>query len=124
MTETIYGQILAKANHYQAVPDQSTGGRRIILDEAFRRYAQSFYSQCKMYRDKYIRGAFRLMVDVYHSNMRFDLDNSLKTLLDLLQDVHAIEDDNRCVTIIANKHIDRNNPRVTFSIEPLEPTLF
>ena len=55
---------------------------------------------------------------------RYDLDNSLKTILDCLQYVKAITNDSYCVGIVANKHIDRNNPRVAFAIEELEPKLF
>ena len=36
--ETIYGEVVAKANHYQAVPDKG-GGRRIIKDDAIVEYA-------------------------------------------------------------------------------------
>lgn len=120
--ETIYGQCVAKANHYLAVPGQ--GGRRIIKDERLRAYEQSFRSQCRIYKGKGINTPFRLMIDVYHSSQRFDLDNSLKTILDLLQDVGAISNDNLCIGIQATKHIDRSNPRIVFALEEVEPRLF
>lgn len=120
--ETIFGQCLAKANHYLAVPGQ--GGRRIIKDAAFRAYERSFRSQCTIYRNRGINAPFRLLIDVYHSSQRFDLDNSLKTILDLLQDVGAITNDNLCVGIEAIKHVDRSNPRVVFGIEEIQPRLF
>lgn len=120
--ETIYGQVIAKANHYMAVPD-GNGGRRIIKDDSIRGYESSFKSQCTKYRGRQISGKFILHTDVYSTSMRFDLDNSLKTILDCLQYVRAITDDNLCVGIDASKHIDRRNPRVTFWIEELEPTL-
>lgn len=122
--EVIHGQILAKANHYQAVPDTATGGSRIILDEAFRAYAKSFRQQCHIYKDRGIDRPFILFCHVWHSHKRFDLDNSLKTLLDLLQDVKAISDDNLCICIQAVKHIDPQNPRVEFAIGETEPRLF
>lgn len=122
--ETISGQILAKANHYLAVPDTATGGRRIILDEAFRRYASSFKQQCHIYAYRGIDRPFYLHVHVWHSSPKFDLDNSLKTLLDLLQDVKAIADDNLCIGILAVKHVDRQRPRVEFAITETEARLF
>ncbi len=61
---------------------------------------------------------------VYHSSNRYDLDNSLKTVLDCLQYAKAIKDDKLCVRINAEKRIDRNNPRIVFHIEELEPNLF
>lgn len=120
--ETIFGQCLAKANHYMAVGGSK--GRRIIKDAVFKAYEQTFRSQCTIYRNRGVNAPFRLIVDVYHSSNRFDLDNSLKTILDLLQDVGAITNDNLCVGIEATKHIDRSNPRVVFGIEEIEPRLF
>lgn len=113
--EVIQGQIIAKANHYQAVPGKG-GAKRIIKDEKIRVYERSFMEQCKVYRNKRISSRFRLFVRVYHSSVRFDLDNSLKTLLDCLQMVGAIEDDKLCFQIEAEKKIDKYHPRVEFAL--------
>lgn len=113
--EVIHGQIIAKANHYQAVPGKF-GAKRIIKDEKIRAYEKSFMQQCKIYRNKGISSRFRLFVRVYHSSVRFDLDNSLKTLLDCLQMAGAITDDKLCFQIEAEKKIDRYHPRIEFAI--------
>ena len=113
--EVIHGQIIAKANHYQAVPGKG-GTKRIIKDEKIRAYEKSFIQQCRTYKDKRITSRFRLFVRVFHSSVRFDLDNSLKTLLDCLQMVGAIEDDKLCFQIEAEKRIDKYHPRVEFAI--------
>lgn len=107
--ETIYGQIIAKANHYQAVPGKGDT-KRIIKDGKIRAYERSFISQCRIYKNKGISSRFRLFVRVWHSSVRFDLDNSLKTLLDCLQMVGAITDDNLCFQIEAEKHLDKYHP--------------
>lgn len=114
-TEVIYGQIVAKANHYQAVPGKA-GEKRIIKDEAIRAYERSFLEQCRIYRNRRISSRFRLFVRVWHSSVRFDLDNSLKTLLDCLQQAEAITDDNLCYQIEAEKKIDKYHPRVEFAL--------
>lgn len=113
--EVIHGQIIAKANHYQAVPGKF-GAKRIIKDEKIRAYEKSFMQQCRVYRNKGISSRFRLFVRVYHSSVRFDLDNSLKTLLDCLQMAGAITDDKLCFQIEAEKKIDRYHPRIEFAI--------
>ena len=113
--ETIHGQIIAKANHYQAVPGRN-GEKRIIKDEKIRAYERSFMEQCTKYRNRRISSRFRLYVRVWHSSVRFDLDNSLKTLLDCLQMVEAITDDKLCFQIEAEKHIDPARPRVEFAL--------
>lgn len=113
--EVIHGQIIAKANHYQAVPGKF-GRKRIIKDEKIRAYESSFVEQCKIYRNKRISSRFRLFVRVFHSSVRFDLDNSLKTLLDCLQMVGAITDDNLCFQIEAQKLTDKYHPRIEFAL--------
>mgnify|MGYP000264294700 CR=1 FL=1 len=79
--EVIHGQIIAKANHYQAVresPVQSALSRT----EKIRAYEHSSCNSARHTRVGVISSRFRLFVRVYHSSVRFDLDNSLKTLLD------------------------------------------
>ena len=122
-TEIIYGEVVAKANHYMAVP-AADGQNRIIKDEVIRNYEKSFLSQCKIYRNKLIAKPFYLVADVFYCSERKDIDNSLKTMLDGLQYAKAITDDNLCYQIRATKHIDRRRPRVEYSIIELEPTLF
>ena len=113
--EVIHGQIIAKANHYQAVPGKF-GQKRIIKDEIIRAYERFFMEQCKVYRNRRISSRFRLFVRVWHSSERFDLDNSLKTLLDCLQMAGAIADDKLCYQIEAEKHLDKYRPRIEFAI--------
>lgn len=113
--ETIHGQIVAKANHYLSVPAKH-GEKRIIKDDVIRKYEQSFLQQCKVYKNKGISNRFRLFVRVFHSSIRFDLDNSLKTLLDCLQMAGAITDDKLCFQIEAEKKLDKYHPRVEFAI--------
>lgn len=119
--ETIYGQVVSKANNYQVGSD-GHGRRYIIKSDAIREYERSFMEQCRIYKDRNINCHFTLYVAVYESSMRFDLDNSLKTLLDCLQMVKAITDDNLCRKIVAEKHIDKYRPRVVFGIEPQQLT--
>ena len=113
--ETINGQVIGKSNHYLSVPGKGRD-RRIIKDEAIRNYERSFCNQCKIYRDRNINSRFDLIVRVYHSSARFDLDNALKTILDCLQYVHAITDDNLCYSIQATKFVDKYNPRIEYAL--------
>lgn len=123
--EVILGQIVAKANNYQAVPD-GAGGRRMIKNARVRAYEKNFLKQCKVYAGRMINRPFELIVAVYYIHNNFDLDNSLKTLLDCLQYAGGITNDNLCTRIVADKRIDPYRPRVEFSIipEPAPPSLF
>ena len=119
--ETIYGQVVSKANNYQ-VGNDGHGRRYIIKSDAIREYERSFMEQCRIYKYRNINSHFTLYVAVYESSVRYDLDNALKTLLDCLQMVKAITDDNLCRKIVAEKHIDKHRPRVVFGIEPQQLT--
>ncbi len=114
-TEVIHGQIVAKANHYLAVPGTGNN-KRIIKDEKIRAYERNFMEQCKIYRNRHISSRFRLFVRVWHSSIKFDLDDSLNTLLDCLQMVDAIANDNLCFQIEAEKKIDKYHPRIEFAL--------
>ncbi len=124
-TETIIGQVIGKSNNYQAVPD-GKGGRRIIKNDAIRKYEQSFCKQCIKYRNRNLTGRFKLTMTVYHGSVRFDLDNSLKTVLDCLQMVGAIANDSQCFEIQAVKRIDKRYPRIEFGLEEIneQKTIF
>lgn len=122
-TETIYGEVVGKANNYMAVPDKD-GNRRIIKNEKIRAYERNFASQCKVYRGRMIAKPFIFYARVFFTHNGHDLDNSLKTILDCLQYANAITDDNLCVKIVAEKHIDKRVPRVQYAIQETQPTLF
>ena len=76
--ETIYGQVVSKANNYEIGNDKH-GQRYIIKSEAMRAYERNFMNQCKVYKDRLINCHFTLYVAVYESSVRYDLDNALKT---------------------------------------------
>ena len=121
-TETILGQVVSKANNYQ-VGDDRGARRHIIKSKEIRDYERRFREQCTIYRGRDIDRHFTLFVEVYESSVRFDLDNALKTILDCLQQVRAIRNDNLCMKIVAEKHLDKHNPRIVFAIQEHEPRL-
>lgn len=112
--QVILGNAPSKANQYKII---TLGGHgSLAKTQALKEYEQKFYLQCGAYRNKNIQGFFELYVDVYFHSNQPDLDNSLKCLLDCLQTCKAIKNDRNCVKIVANKFVDKNNPRVEFTI--------
>lgn len=114
MIQTIYGNCPSKSNSYKIV----TIGKHASLakTKALKEYEDKFYIQCDKYRNKNIEGYFEFKIKVYYPSQRSDLDNSLKIVLDCLQRCKAIKNDNKCVKIIAEKYLDKENPRVEFEI--------
>ena len=79
--EIIYGQVIAKANNYQAVPGKD-GQKRIIKNDRIREYEKSFCLQCKKYRGKRISGRFNRIIRVWQGKNSLDQEKALKTILD------------------------------------------
>lgn len=112
--QVIYGCVPSKSNCYKII---TLGGHgSLAKTAAMKEFEKKFYLQCGAYRNRNISGFFELYADVYFQSNQPDLDNSLKGLLDCLQGCKAIKNDRNCVKIVANKFIDKNNPRIEFTI--------
>lgn len=108
------GSVPSKSNCYRIV---TVGGHgSLAKTQAMKDFEKKFYLQCGAYRNMAIQGFFELYVDVYFQSNQPDLDNSLKGLLDCLQGCNAIRNDRNCVRIVANKFIDKLNPRLEFTL--------
>ena len=112
--QIIYAQPPSKANQYRII--KINGHDSLGKTSSMKKYEHDFYLQCGAYRNKNIKGFFELYVDVYFGSNMPDLDNSLKVILDCLQGCKAIKNDRNCVKIVANKFIDKKNPRIEFTI--------
>lgn len=118
MKATILGNVPSKSNCYTIIHN----GKHSTLAKtvAMKRYEDSFYIQLPpVLRNQLITSYFEFYVDVFYPSQRADLDNSLKVVLDCLQKAKAIKNDNKCVKIVAQKFLDKNNPRIEFEIRPI-----
>lgn len=109
----IHGKIPSKSNSYRIVT--IAGHSSMAKSKPLTDYERIFYLQCPI-RGSMIKGFFKICVDVYHENMRPDLDNAFKILLDCLQACKVIKNDRQCVEIHARKLVDKTDPRVEFEI--------
>lgn len=109
----ILGQPPSKSNSYRIVKIGNHSS--LAKTPALKKYESSFYKQCSL-RDANISGFFELYVDAFFQSNQPDLDNSLKVILDCLQLCKAIKNDRYCTKVVARKFIDKNNPRIEFSI--------
>ncbi len=114
MKQTIYGNPPSKSNCYKIITLAGHGS--LAKTKALKQYENDFYIQCNHYRNKNIQGYFEFHIDVFYPSQRSDLDNSLKCVLDCLQKVKAIDNDNKVVKIVAQKFLDKLNPRIEFTI--------
>lgn len=112
--QTILGCVPSKSNSYRVI--RIGGHSSLGKTPGLRTYEDSFYMQVGKYRDMMIIGYFELHLRVYFPSMSHDLDNSLKIILDCLQRTKTIKNDNRCVKIVADKFLDKTNPRIEFKL--------
>lgn len=115
MKQIIYGQVPSKSNCYKIVTVNGHGS--IAKQQALKDYEKSFYLQCNVYRNMNIKGLFELEINVYNQSQRPDLDNAFKVILDSAQACRAISNDRNCVKIVAQKFVDKKNPRIEFEIK-------
>jgi Holliday junction resolvase RusA-like endonuclease len=111
--EIILGKVPSKSNCYKVTT--ICGHSSLGKTKAMKEYEQHFYLQCR-HRGLKIKGFFTLTVKVFYENNRPDLDNSLKVILDCLQQCNVIDNDRYCTEIHASKHIDKANPRIEIEI--------
>lgn len=116
--QVITGQVPSKSNCYRIIKINGHGS--LAKTATLKKYEDSFYLQCSKYRNENIQGFFELHIDVFNSSNRQDLDNALKEVLDCLQSCSAIKNDRNCVKIVAQKFIDKENPRIEFEIREVK----
>lgn len=118
--QIIKGKCPSKSNCYKIIQQKGNDGKyhgSLAKKDALSAYEKSFYLQCNQYRNKQIKGLFELHLSVYHDTQRPDLDNCLKIVLDCLQSCKAIKNDRNCIKIVAEKFVDKVNPRIEFEIK-------
>jgi len=117
MKYIIAGNVPSKSNQYKVIKlgNKCSLGKQSQLKS----YENSFNLQMLNYKYELIESNFKFIIDVYYDSRRPDLDNSLKVVLDCLQKAQAIKNDNKCLEIIAKKHLDKEKPRIEFEIIPI-----
>jgi Holliday junction resolvase RusA-like endonuclease len=111
----IMGVVPSKSNCYRIITINGHGS--LAKTTAMKKYEESFFWQVGSARDKMIDVPFEFHIDVFYPSKRSDLDNSFKVILDCLQKAKVIKNDNNCSLIYARKFIDKENPRVEFTIK-------
>lgn len=119
--EVIKGVVPSKSNSYRIVTIKSKdplkkGFSSLAKTKEAKAYETAFILQCRKYRNANIDCEFNFEMDVYYPSRRADLDGSLKGILDCLQKANAIKNDNKANQLLIRRHIDKDNPRVEFSI--------
>lgn len=125
--QTVLRQVPSKSNCYRIItlekrvsPTKKISHASLAKTAALKAFEQTFYMQCGKYRNLNIDGFFEFHCRVFYPSIRSDIDNSLKCLLDCLQMTKSIKNDNLCVKVVAEKFVDKVNPRVEFKIVTVE----
>ena len=110
--QTVHKQVPSKSNSYRII---TLGGHASLAKtSALKDFESAFYMQCGNYRNLNIDKYFEFYAKVYYPSMRSDIDNSLKILLDSSQKAKVIKNDTLCVKVVAEKFVDKENPRGEF----------
>jgi Holliday junction resolvase RusA-like endonuclease len=110
---TIYGDVVSKSNQYRIIT--INGHASLKKSDAVKRFEEKFFLQNPL-RGVNISGFFEIYMDAYFSSNRKDLDGAFKLVLDVLQSSKTIKNDRNCVRIVANKFVDKVNPRIEFTL--------
>lgn len=110
ITETIYGLCPSKSNGYKIT---RTG--HFYKSSKLVEYEKKFFMQCKS-RGEMIEAYFEIRIKAFFPTMANDLDGIFKIILDCLQSCKVIKNDNRAAKIVAEKFLDKKNPRVEIQI--------
>ena len=114
--QIIRGQAPSKSNQYRIITLRGHGS--LCKTKQIKAYEERFFMQCGL-RGLMIDQRFKIDIDVYYASDRPDLDNALKVTLDCLQACKVIRNDRDCAEIHARKLIDKDNPRIEFTLETL-----
>lgn len=116
--QTIIGNTPSKSNCYRIITLNGHGS--LAKTQKLKDFENTFYMQCGGYRNMNITNYFEFHCKVYYPSMRSDIDNSLKVLLDSAQKANIIKNDNLCVKVVAEKFVDKLNPRVEFMFKEVK----
>ena len=75
-------------------------------------------SECMRHirRKNPLKGKVDVSVNLYLLRER-DIDNSLKAILDLLQEANIVVDDKQVYSLLVTKDFDKTNPRVELDVQ-------
>lgn len=116
--QTIIANTPSKSNCYRIITLSGHGS--LAKTKALKEYESTFFMQCGKYRNLNIDKLFEYHAKVYYPSMRTDLDNHCKIVLDAMQKAKVITNDNKCVKIVAEKFIDKDNPRLEFKLVTID----
>lgn len=93
-------------------------GYKTLKSKEAREYAQTVGMLCRIADVTPLAGDVSLELDIYFPDKRGDLSNRIKVCEDALNG-HTYQDDKQVKRLVAERFIDKANPRVIVRITPL-----
>lgn len=117
----IDGQVPSKSNCYKIIT--IAGHASLAKTNAVKEFEKIFFLQCPFRSIKktepLVKGYFAADIKVFYENMRPDVDNAAKVLLDCMQTCGLIKNDRNCVDLHIKKFVDKTNPRIEILVEDI-----
>lgn len=113
------GEAMSKSNHYQICVPKGGGKPFMYIPTNIKKYGLDLAATARQVVNIPLAGPVRIDVYAYFGTCRRkDVQNTLKTLCDALNNV-AYEDDSQIVELHAYKRLDKENPRVEIHVTNL-----
>ena len=95
------------------------GARAVVVSSrAYRNWRKDAEAWLTTQRSELLTGDVHVSMDIYYKDLRRDADSAIKPTLDILQG-WCYDNDRQVWKIQASRHIDKDNPRVEVTVEPL-----
>jgi len=118
ITLTIHGHLPRKSNSRRIVVNRRTGKPMVIKSQDALDYERDFMRQVPGSAKIGMKGELHLTAVIYYRSNRSDLSDEL--FCDLMEKAGIIENDRQFVAKILYKRIDKENPRVVFTVSSIE----
>jgi len=118
ITLAIHGHLPRKSNSRRIVVNRRTGKPMVIKSPEALAYERDFMRQVPGSAKIGMKGQLHLTAVIYYRSNRSDLSDEL--LCDSIEKAGIIKNDRQFVSKILYKRIDKENPRVVFTVSSIE----
>ena len=104
-------------NSYWRSVSVKPGVTKVLISRDGRAWKKKALQLVAMQRTQVVTGPVSITLTVYFKDLRRDLDNTAKPVLDLLQAAGLYANDRQVTRLLMVRRVDKGNPRVEVQVE-------